>query len=290
MRPYHFTFRWCVGAALTLTVAASCAPSSGPTLPSTAIVIPTPSISPPSPPVGLAIVIDGHVIAGAQRSLRALGYDPGEADGISGSATRKAILAFQKDHGLRQDGLLSTVVIDKLRASQGDRVAVVSVDVGDTLIYDDKSTETVALARELRWEQKDGARSLVAVRPATKGWPAAARLGLDWATTHALDGQTLAPSTRWSSSGVDRQFEIKIFATLSPREVALVGSASQDCRRFEIRAGERHRYPGLACRDAKGEWNIPHSHIRIARPAVDLGPQPDRRAIHYPLRQAPARQ
>jgi hypothetical protein len=224
------------------------------------------------------------MIAAVQRTLRVLGYNAGEPDGINGSATRKAILAFQKDHSLPQDGLLTTTIADKLRILQADRMTPLSVGAGDILIYDDGSTETVVIARELKWEQREGSRSLMAIRPSTVGWPAAARTGLDWATTHALDAQTLMPSTRWSSSGVGRQFEIKVFPTLSPREATLVGGF-QLCRRFEIRAEQRRRYPGLACRDMKGEWNIPHSLIRLARPATDLGKQSDSAVLRRSLGQ-----
>jgi hypothetical protein len=274
MKHYHPTLQECVGAAFLLAAAASCAPSPKPTLPAIASATPLPSIPSPSPPPDPDVIVDSHMIAAVQRTLRVLGYNAGEPDGINGSATRRAILAFQKDHSLPQDGLLTTAVADKLRTLQADRMTSLSVGAGDILIYDDGSTETVVVARELKWEQKDGLRSLMAIRPSTDGWPAAARTGLDWATTHALDGQTLTPSTRWSSSGVGRQFEIKVFPALSPREAMLVGGF-QLCRRFEMRAEQRRRYPGLACRDVKGEWNIPHSQIRFARPATGLGKQPE---------------
>lgn len=42
---------------------------------------------------------------GIQYALLSLGIDPGEADGVMGPATRKAILAFQASHGLVRDGV-----------------------------------------------------------------------------------------------------------------------------------------------------------------------------------------
>lgn len=41
-----------------------------------------------------------------QETLNSLGYDPGIIDGENGPLTRKAILAFQKDHDLYVDGIV----------------------------------------------------------------------------------------------------------------------------------------------------------------------------------------
>jgi len=48
----------------------------------------------------------GVSVADAQTMLREKGYQIGEVDGIFGSATRAAVLAFQSDHGLRVDGVV----------------------------------------------------------------------------------------------------------------------------------------------------------------------------------------
>src|SRR5258707_12554069 len=50
------------------------------------------------------LVADEHGIAAAQRALAQLGYNVGKTDGVSGAATRRAILAFQKDHALVEAG------------------------------------------------------------------------------------------------------------------------------------------------------------------------------------------
>ena len=41
----------------------------------------------------------------AAKRLKELGYDPGSVDGIFGEKTRKAVVAFQRDNGLSQDGI-----------------------------------------------------------------------------------------------------------------------------------------------------------------------------------------
>ena len=48
-----------------------------------------------------------------QWNLIKLGYDPGPADGIVGTLTREAILAFQRDHGLIADGEPSQELSDR---------------------------------------------------------------------------------------------------------------------------------------------------------------------------------
>ncbi|WP_139558806.1 peptidoglycan-binding domain-containing protein [Methylotetracoccus oryzae] len=57
-----------------------------------------------------------------QRKLNALGYDAGSADGLMGTKTRSAILAFQRDSGLTPDGLPTSSLLQRL---SDDRVAAV---------------------------------------------------------------------------------------------------------------------------------------------------------------------
>lgn len=47
--------------------------------------------------------IIGIDVLGVQQRLNALGYDAGKLDGIFGKMTKAAVLAFQKDNGLKQD-------------------------------------------------------------------------------------------------------------------------------------------------------------------------------------------
>lgn len=55
----------------------------------------------------------------AQRALAALGFDPGQPDGVVGAGTRKALRDYQKARGLTADGYLSPAIVQKLRAEAG---------------------------------------------------------------------------------------------------------------------------------------------------------------------------
>jgi peptidoglycan hydrolase-like protein with peptidoglycan-binding domain len=242
--------------------------------------VPTPAapmVAPAAAPAPLTrnreLVADEHGIAAAQRALMQLGYNVGKADGVCGAATRRAILAFQKDHALAEDGRLTVGLADMLNTllAQEPKINATMVAAGDAVIFGDGSIEIANNERAVPWEQEEGGHVLLAIRPSTAGWPQAARAGLDWATTHALDVAG-GPAVQWSSTGVDQHFEIVATAALSPRETALAGRAAQSCRHFELRAdGPQKRYPGVACPDAKGGWYLPHSRIRLARPATGLG-------------------
>ena len=122
----------------------------------------------------------------------------------------------------------------------------------------------------MQWED-DATHSLVAIRPSVAGWPTAARAGLEWAITHALDLPASLKPVKWSSTGVAQHFSIVALSALTPREAGLVGGDHESCRRFEMRTDElQWRYPAIACRDVNGVWYIPHSTIRLARPATGL--------------------
>jgi lytic murein transglycosylase len=55
----------------------------------------------------------------AQRALTALGFSPGEADGVVGINTRAALRAWQKARGLTADGYLSIEMVRRLRGETG---------------------------------------------------------------------------------------------------------------------------------------------------------------------------
>lgn len=256
-----------VAALFILAVLAACAKPAVVAAPEP-VAPPVQPVAPPPPapePVGLT---DTATVAAVQRMLAQLGYDVGKPDGIAGVATRRALLAFQKERALPQDGLITTALVDRMKALQTaqQRNAAITLSAGDTLIYSDSTVELVAADRVVQWDQSFGKNALVAARPATAGWPPAARAGLDWAISHALDRSGSAP-TQWSSTGVEQHFEIRTFA-LTPREAALAGG--QSCRRFEVRGAQR-RYPGIACRDRSGSWRIARSNVVLARPATELG-------------------
>lgn len=254
-------------AILVLAALAGCAKpvTVAPPVPVAPPVEPVVMETPPPAPVA---VTDTASVASVQRILAQLGYEVGRPDGIAGAATRRTVMAFQRDHALSQDGLITAGLIEKLKTLQAaqNRSAAINLSAGDTLIYSDSSVERVAADRVVQWDQAFGKNALVAARPATAGWPPAARAGLDWAISHALDQSGSAP-TQWSSTGVEQHFEIRTFA-LTPREAALAGD--QSCRRFEMRGAQR-RYPGIACRDRSGSWRIARSKVTLARPASGLG-------------------
>jgi len=54
-----------------------------------------------------------------QRSLQALGYDPGGIDGVVGSGTRRALRQYQAARGLIADGYVNDAIINRVRAEAG---------------------------------------------------------------------------------------------------------------------------------------------------------------------------
>ncbi len=56
-------------------------------------------------PAFLKVGSRGPEVATLQSILKELGYDPGMADGVFGSKTREAVIAFQRDNGLIPDGV-----------------------------------------------------------------------------------------------------------------------------------------------------------------------------------------
>ncbi len=63
----------------------------------------------------------GQEIAGIQAQLNALGYNVGSADGDFGEATALAVVKFQNDRGLEDDGVIGT---DTYRAIMGREIPV----------------------------------------------------------------------------------------------------------------------------------------------------------------------
>jgi hypothetical protein len=120
----------------------------------------------------------------------------------------------------------------------------------------------------LRLEDAGGAHDLVAIRPVTANWPSAARTGLDWAVTYALDAAAIAP-VPWSSTGVAPHFSISaVGATLSGHDAGLGGRyAALPCRRFELlqTGTPAVHYPGIACQEGSA-WALPGSKTPFASP------------------------
>lgn len=267
-------------ASLLLVGACTTKPKPAPEPVVAAAPEPPPPPPPPPPAPDPSLVTDKAGVIAAQRALLQLGYKPGKPDGVAGTGTERAIKAFQKDHGLAEEGRLTLSLAARLKtalAAANAKASVIALRQGDMLIYNDGEVEFAAAGREVQWEQSDP-RELVAIRPDMGDWPAAAKAGLDWALTHALDEPAAKQPLKWSSTGVARHFEIRTFAALTPREAGLVGGSPQYCRRYELRTDNPQlRYPGIACQDTNGGWYIPHSTVRFARPASGLQSHPSMR-------------
>lgn len=263
-----------VAVCLAMMLVASCAQ------PSKNGIINAPAAPPPST-VSIqasapekSATLDARMIAAAQKALAQLGYQVGTVDGVYGPATRLAIQAFQRDRGLPEDGQVTASLIVMLTnvAAQAPKINSTAVLPGDLLLYGDGSRDTAKSAQLILWDA-DTKGGIVAIRPSTAGWPPAARAGLDWAVSHALDVAG-GPPIPWSSTGVQQKFTIFATPVLTSRETALADRSARICRHLEIRAEDRH-YPGIACRDKNGEWYFLKSKIRLAHPARVLGTEND---------------
>lgn len=73
-------------------------------------------------------------------------------DGVGGPATRRAILAFQKDHGLVEDARPTVALAEKIKAvlqAEDAEAALLTVHPGDMLVYDDGVVEFVSAERPM---------------------------------------------------------------------------------------------------------------------------------------------
>jgi hypothetical protein len=300
--------------------------------------------------------IDPAAFAQAQANLRALGYNPGKASDPTDPAFQRALINFQKDQGLDQDGMLGPQVMEKLRVMRAALRSIPSASPG-VFIYSGRPSDHQALtlatppegfasdapanflmplragsqgvlhltrqdgaaitvtcrtgkmaasnlplgkiqtlavdchgegADDPQWhdlfsphlgvvvrrQTNAGTRELIAVRPITAGWPLAARAGLDWALSHALDDAAAKSSVQWSSTGVAPHFDIKVSARIKGGEVGK-SFAAASCRRFELaQTGAKASYPGIACQNPAGDWVLPGGDVTIARPAGRAGHVP----------------
>jgi peptidoglycan hydrolase-like protein with peptidoglycan-binding domain/surface antigen len=96
-------------------------------------------------------------------------------------------------------------------------------------------------------------RDLVAVSPGASGWPSEARIGLEWAVSHALEAEPDGQRVPWESSAIAARFVIE------PGGRVDAGHSGQ-CRRFnETRIAAdavKRLYPGIACRSDGGRWRL----------------------------------
>lgn len=94
---------------------------------------------------------------------------------------------------------------------------------------------------------------LVAIRPSSYGWPPVARAGLSQAMQYALEQGSAGEETVWSSSGVEVRVTIKPVAKYTRGD-------GKTCRTYVQTwdlADGKQRYPGAACRNPSGKWQIP---------------------------------
>jgi len=59
-------------------------------------------------------MLHGDDVSSLQRDLNALGFDAGIGDGIFGADTLRAVMDFQQNRGMAEDGIVGTVVAEEL--------------------------------------------------------------------------------------------------------------------------------------------------------------------------------
>ncbi len=97
-----------------------------------------------------------------QRSLRDRGYYQGPIDGISGPLTRGAVERFQRDRGLRVDGVIGQETLSAL-GLQGDR------DPAYVVVVPDTNTGTLSRVRTSLRELRGNLTTSVFSEPSGKG-------------------------------------------------------------------------------------------------------------------------
>ena len=100
----------------------------------------------------------GELVKTMQERLLQLGFAPGRADGIYGSRTRAAVLAFQAENGLATDGIIGPETRTALNSE-----AAASMPIGE------RATETAADLREAGSETMATAKAVKDAAGATGG-------------------------------------------------------------------------------------------------------------------------
>lgn len=72
-------------------------------------------------------------VLGIQQALAEHGYGPGRVDGVMGDDTRRAIRAYQRDAGLKVDGVATVQLLDHLNFAQ-PRVQAASAGADGALV------------------------------------------------------------------------------------------------------------------------------------------------------------
>lgn len=155
-------------------------------------------------------------ISAVQSILSKRGYDPGPVDGMMGPKTARAIAAYQKDKGLKPDGLATAALIRHLQQQPDTAPEVVKVEAaapvglyppGTRLVFDAGEVHTVksVKAGRLHWETSLG-----------ESYVAGPHFGLpeyEWqsGTWKGVAESTLPPATSWPPSrGMDIYFDVTV--------------------------------------------------------------------------------
>ena len=92
--------------------------TAGPIITTSSTSTPVPADAPSPTPKSLQKgFTDSDAVREVQKRLKELGYYKGSADGDFGPATEKAVIAFQKDHGLTADGKVGEKTLSKMNSA-----------------------------------------------------------------------------------------------------------------------------------------------------------------------------
>jgi hypothetical protein len=132
----------CPALALLLAACAqSPKPQAAVAAPAPAVVgAPTVLIAPE--PAGTA---DPALLAAAQTDLRALGYAAGKSGDTNELGLAKAVLAFEKDQGLPQDGQVTEALVDRMKLMRAELPKSAPAAREAIFAYDDGATSRQAL-------------------------------------------------------------------------------------------------------------------------------------------------
>lgn len=75
----------------------------------------------------------GKDVVQLQSTLKIWGYDPGPIDGVFGTKTQFAVIQFQKNYGLVQDGIVGQVTWAQISTPISEAIRTHMIQPGDTL-------------------------------------------------------------------------------------------------------------------------------------------------------------
>lgn len=135
------------------------------------------------PPLGTADGVIQQGVKVIQERLRRLNYPPGDIDGIMGTRTRAALLAFQADNGLPTTGTIDTATVTAfdtapLRPLNPDRITIKPnelAELGSQVVQNADRTKLVAVLSAILGGA--GVGNSVVTQSATTTAPSAATTG-----------------------------------------------------------------------------------------------------------------